>query len=1193
MLCFGSKELYYFTQITHSNFNYLYYTITQLVMKKTLLTTLNANLRLSQLWGNFLMICVLFLFASQVTYAQRVPVACTGPGPFTIISEDASSKTSNNAKMRISGALGGDDRVGYSVGTTYTGTSFAATAKLSTLTGGYISQTLPTPTATAGTNYTIRVYKSDTTCYYDKVFNLEYVNFNEAPKFPDIQVTSGVSGGTGGYFPLGSTANVSFTVQNAGDTTATDVKITLNIPAGLTLTGNTPPTGTTYDTATKEWTIGTIAKGELKTIVLNFTVGVRGLSFVSANTTTEVNIMVTDIPGIAPDKDSQPGNNATGEDDYGSVCISSPYDFCVGDEYKMTIASGNYTGIRWFKGSTELTSANATAEGVVWNGDGTITVKSEGIYRYEYPTSSCPAGGCCPIKVEAGVKPNLALIPDKTICLNGSFGTIGSTLSGYTGPTTLNPNGPVIYKWYNNNGTTNPTTTLLAAETGIALGALPTTVGVYKYKLVAFAQEHPNCKDSVLVTLTINDLPVPTLASDSPVCEQSPLTLTATPAGATSYAWTGPATFTNTAVQTFASAALSNGGTYMVTVTNGVGCSATATTSVIVNPKPAAPVTVAKEFCAGDPEATLTATALGGNFLLWYGNASTGGVGNTASTPINPSGAGATVYYVSQKVTATSCESNRSELLVTVHAKPVAPITAPVSACQNSPAITLNISESSTGYTVLWYGLNSTGGTGSTTKDIAPTNSVGTTSYYVSWKENTHNCESVRSTIPVEIRATPVVTLASNGPVCAESAINLVATPSGAANYSWSGPSGFTGSNIANPIVANSSTTNAGTYIVTVTNGTNCSASTSVVVVVKVLPNAPLVANRVLCQGDAAITLTAGLTGENILWYGGASTGGVSSTTAPIHNPTGASVTPYYATQIGDNQCESRRSELVVTVNAKPEKPVAENKTYCQGVAATALTVSGKPLHTFLWYGTSSTGGSTTQTPTPLTNATGTTTYYVSQKDNVTGCESDRDDAIVIVNRTPNAPTIADVRYCQDATATALSATAETGNTIIWYNGGATSTAAPTPNTTTAGLTYFYVSQAIPGTNCESGMSGIPVTIDPKPVATVIAVNSLCIGTVSQNNAKLILTRYRNSDEVTQYNTGTTITGPTLPIMVKPYSGGVFASNLPNPTTALQDYTVRIKNSFGCTIDARATLTKTDCGCPGGYCEPATVTKLK
>ena len=98
------------------------------------------------------MMCVLFLFLDQSVFAQRVPVPCTGPAPFTVIGEDAATAISNDAKMRISGAVASDDRVGFSVGTTYTGTAFAGTAKLSTFTGGYLSQTLPTPTLTAGTD---------------------------------------------------------------------------------------------------------------------------------------------------------------------------------------------------------------------------------------------------------------------------------------------------------------------------------------------------------------------------------------------------------------------------------------------------------------------------------------------------------------------------------------------------------------------------------------------------------------------------------------------------------------------------------------------------------------------------------------------------------------------------------------------------------------------------------------------------------------------------------------------------------------------------------------------------------------------------------------------------------------------------------------------------------------------------------
>lgn len=1155
-------------------------------MENNLLTIQPTNFKLTKIWSCFLMFCMLLLFVSQSTYGQKVPVPCTGTGPFTIIGEDASSPTANDAKMRISGALAGDDRVGYSIGATYTGANFAGTPKLSTLTGGYLSQTLPTPTNTAGTQYTIRVYKADTTCYYDQVFTLEYVNFNTAPVYPDIQV-SVVKTPDLGFYALGSTVTIDVVVQNTGTGPATGVEYTVGIPAGLTGVTGVASYGT-YDNATKKWTLGNVAVGQTNIkLTLTGTVSSRGVKYLTADLTGEVENDIDSRPTTVTNPSNTPG-----EDDFGSVCISTPFDYCTNDEYTITLPS--YTSIKWFKGTTELTAANAATNGVRLNVDGSLTVFATGDYSYSMTVgpNACPSGGCCPIRVEAGKPPVLVAPTAQSVCFSKPFNAVAAT------NTQTSPNGTYIYQWYNANGASNPTTTAIAGETALALTALPTAVGTYVYKLKAYEQGHPNCADSVTVTLEIKALPTPVLASNSPVCEESPINLTATPAGATNYAWTGPNGFTgsNIANPTIPSAALTSAGTYVVTVTNGVGCSATATTAVIVNPKPVIPVVANKTFCAEDPQANLTATALNGNVLLWYGNSSTGGVSSTTTSFHNPTTAGVTRYYVAQQVSLTGCESNRAELVVTVNAKPLPPTTAPVSACQNSNPITLTVSGSNTGFTVLWYGLNSTGGTGATTADIAPTNTVGTTTYYVSRKDDLTTCESNRATIPVEIRATPVPTLASNSPVCAESPINLTATPAGATTYTWSGPSGFTGSNTATPTIASATLANAGTYNVTVTNGVGCSASTSVVVVVNALPVVPVVANKTFCAEDPQATLVAtALNGNHLLWYGNASTGGVSSTTTPIYNPTTAGVTRYYVTQVDDvTGCQSYRNELVVTVNAKPLPPVAADKTYCQGVAATALTVTGAAQHTFLWYGTSSTGGtSSTVAPTPLTNTVGTTTYYVSQKDNVTGCESNRDDAVVTVNRTPVAPVVASVKYCQDATATALTATGEAGNTIIWYNGGATSTTAPTPNTATAGLTYFYVSQSIPGTGCESGMSGVPVTIDPKPVATVIAVNSLCIGTVSQNNAKLILTRYRNSDEVIQYNTGSTITGTTLPILTKPYSGGVFASNLANPTTASQDYAVRIQNSYGCTIDRVATLTKTDCGCPGGYCEPATITKTK
>ncbi|GAB3510428.1 hypothetical protein GCM10027442_18960 [Emticicia fontis] len=857
---------------------------------------------------------------------------CTAPINYTLVGVDATTATANNAKLRISGALSGDNRIGYSVGNTYTGPNFAAATKYSVYQAdsSYISRTLPTPTNTAGTEYTIRVYSEDGSCYTDKTYTLEYVNFNTTPVNPDIEVITGVTGvATNGTVALNGTASVLITVKNNGTGPATGVVYTIGIPAGFTGVTGTTATGT-YNGSTT-WNIGTLAAGQTVTLTLTGTVATRGVKYITANLSAENEV----------DIDSSPTTNNAGEDDQASACISTPFDYCSNDEYTITLPS--YTGIEWKKnGTTVITEGNAASNGVRLNADKSLTIFSAGEYSYSMTVgpNACPSGGCCPIIIEAGKPPVLVAPTDQSICFNATFTAITAQNTQATS------NGTFVYEWYNDNGAANPTSGIIAGQNALTFTALPTAVGVYKYKLKAYEQEHPNCADSVTITLTIRDLPVISIAAVAPVCAEDTISLktVGTVTGDT-YAWTGPASFTSTEANPDRLNAITDfAGTYAVTVTNGAACSASATTSVVVNILPLPPVTQPKVFCAEDAKADLVAEALPGNTLIWYGTNSTGGVATATIEQYNPTTAGITTFYVSQK--------------------------------------------------------------------------------------------------------------------------------------------------------------------------------------------------------DA-------------------------------------------------NGCESHRSPLEVKVNTKPGVPDAKDVTYCQGVKADSLVAIGASGYNIYWYGQNSTGGTATMVkPVPSTVDVGTFTFYATQKDEATGCESNRDPAVVKVNTTPTAPVISAVTYCEQETATALTANGDTGNTIIWYEGGGTRTTAPTPNTSVAGLTYFYVTQTIPGTGCESGMSAVPVTVNPKPVATVIAVNSLCVGSVSQNNAQLILTRYRNSDEVS-YNIGSTYGTPTPSTYATVPSGGIFASNLPNPTAATQDYTVRIKNSFNCTIDRVATLTKTDCACPGGYCEPATVTKKK
>jgi hypothetical protein len=99
------------------------------------------------------------------------------------------------------------------------------------------------------------------------------------------------------------------------------------------------------------------------------------------------------------------------------------------------------------------------------------------------------------------------------------------------------------------------------------------------------------------------------------------------------------------------------------------------------------------------------------------------------------------------------------------------------------------------------------------------------------------------------------------------------------------------------------------------------------------------------------------------------------------------------------------------------------------------------------------------------------------------------------------APTVAtnSFTYCQGATATQLSATASTGNTLTWYDvatGGTALAGAPSPSTTAAGVYTYYVSQKNAAGD-ESPRASITVTVNALPTTPVITANgatSFCTG---------------------------------------------------------------------------------------------------
>lgn len=355
----------------------------------------------------------------------------------------------------------------------------------------------------------------------------------------------------------------------------------------------------------------------------------------------------------------------------------------------------------------------------------------------------------------------------------------------------------------------------------------------------------------------------------------------------------------------------------------------------------------------------------------------------------------------------------------------------------------------------------------------------------------------------VTVNPAPVVNAGPDVSICTGSSTTLNAT--GATTYAW-GPasSGLSCYNCPSPVASPAATT---TYWVTGTNSANgCTATDTIQVTIAPLPPAPTVISPVTyCQNDVAAPLTATVSapGNTLNWYT-VPTGGTPLGAAPTPVTTAPGTFIWYVSQStpgGGSQCEGPRVSITVVVNPAPAAPTAPAPVnYCQGAAAAPLTATALPGHTLLWYTEPAGGAGSTAAPTPATATAGTFTYYVSQKNNTTHCESPRVAVSVIINPLPPAPTASGVTYCQNATALPLTATAAPGNTLKWYTvpaGGSPLPGAPTPATATVGTSTWYVSQINPATGCEGPRTPVVVTITTTPTVSAGANQYICLGSTA------------------------------------------------------------------------------------------------
>lgn len=197
---------------------------------------------------------------------------------------------------------------------------------------------------------------------------------------------------------------------------------------------------------------------------------------------------------------------------------------------------------------------------------------------------------------------------------------------------------------------------------------------------------------------------------------------------------------------------------------------------------------------------------------------------------------------------------------------------------------------------------------------------------------STTNCSGVPVILNIIVDPLPVPTATSNTPFAGND-LNLIGGPDGMASYSWTGPDGFT-STVQNPVIASVTDAAAGTYTLTVTNASGCSASATVVVTINTVNLPTAVANTPCVGGD--LNLVGGPSGmATYSWTG------PNGFTSSVQNPTITGVTAAaagtYTLTITNSGGGSASVTVDVIINPLPAPVIVGPNRVCQSTGNTEI----------------------------------------------------------------------------------------------------------------------------------------------------------------------------------------------------------------------------------------------------------------
>lgn len=564
----------------------------------------------------------------------------------------------------------------------------------------------------------------------------------------------------------------------------------------------------------------------------------------------------------------------------------------------------------------------------------------------------------------------------------------------------------ITYLWTASNGGN-------IASGGATLTPTVNAGGTYTLQVTNTAS---GCTQTSSTTVSGNNIP-PTVTTANGVltCVVNNVTLTtSTNSSHPAFAWTGPNGY-NSVVQ---SPSVAVSGTYNLVVTDTVtGCTNTATANVTTNNVlPGAAATGGAMTCVvnsvtlagSSPDTTAT--------FAWTGP---NGYNSTLQNPVvNVAGQ----YVLTTTNPGNGCTSSANATVALNNTPPTASAATPGNLNCNTSQIQLNGAGSSQGasFSYLWSTPDGNIVSGATT--LTPlVDAVGAYNLLVNNSDN--GCTSTASTNVLQ--STPVAaSIGSQTNVSCFGASNGAATAvpgggNGTYSYAWSnGANTAINSNVA-----------AGTYLVTVTDGENCTAAASVTITQPDILHAHAVATAQTANGvndgTAAANPTGGTSGYTFAWSNGASTQTID----------GLAPGNYTVTVTDVNGCTDVETVTVNSFNCALSANISGTNSTCfganNGAAEVSISGAADPV-VYEW-----SNGATTQAVANL--APGIYTVSITDGNN---CPASLNINIteplqLAANATATNETAAGAN---DGTATANPTGGTSGYTYVWTTGATTQT---------------------------------------------------------------------------------------------------------------------------------------------------------